>query len=217
MQSADHTYFDTDGNLVIEENPAVKEAWDTALAMSDAGISAKLKSFSNEWNAGFKNGNFATIACPAWMTGYIKEQAGEENAGKWDIATVPGGGGNWGGSFLAVPTVSKNQDLAIELVDFLTSADGQMGAFEEVGNLPSNPTLYTTPELEGFTNEYFSDAPTGQLFAAGASSLEPVFLGAKNQPVRDAVENALRSAENGEKSSDDAWATAVSDAEAAAD
>jgi cellobiose transport system substrate-binding protein len=216
MQSTDHTYFDTDGNLTIEDNPAVHEAWDTALAMSDAGISAKLKSFSNEWNAGFKNGSFATIACPAWMTSYIKEQAGDENAGKWDITTVPGGGGNWGGSFLAVPTVSKNQDLAVELVDFLTSADGQMGAFEEVGNLPSNPTLYTTPALEDFTNDYFSDAPTGQLFAAGATALEPVYLGAKNQPVRDAVENAMRSVENGEKSSEDGWSTAVSDAEAAA-
>jgi cellobiose transport system substrate-binding protein len=151
------------------------------------------------------------------MTGYIKEQAGDENAGKWDITTVPGGGGNWGGSFLAVPTASKQQDLAIELVDFLTNGDGQMSAFNEVGNLPSNPTLYDTPELKDATNEYFSDAPIGQLFVAGASSLEPVYLGAKNQPVRDAVENALRSAENGEKSSEDAWATAVSDAEAAAD
>ncbi len=184
--------------------------------MSEAGISAKLKSFSNEWNAGFKNGSFATIACPAWMTGYIKEQAGDENAGKWDITTVPGGGGNWGGSFLAVPTASKNQDLAIELVDFLTSADGQMGAFEAVGNLPSNPTLYDTPALKDATNEYFNDAPVGQLFVAGAASLEPVYLGAKNQPVRDAVENAMRSVENGEKSDEDGWATAVSDAEAAA-
>src|SRR3954452_11222036 len=217
MQSGDHTYFDTDDNLVIEDNPAVKDAWDQSLAMADAGISAKLKSFSNEWNAGFKNGSFATIACPAWMTSYIKEQAGDENAGKWDITTVPGGGGNWGGSFLAVPIARKQQALAIELVDYLTSADGQMGAFDEVGNLPSNPTLYTTPELQNATNEYFSDAPIGQLFVAGASSLEPVYLGAKNQPVRDAVENALRSAENGEKSSEDAWATAVSDAEAAAD
>jgi cellobiose transport system substrate-binding protein len=216
MQSGSETYFDTDDNLVIESNPAVKEAWDTALGMSEAGISAKLKSFSNEWNAGFKNGSFATIACPAWMTGYIKEQAGDENAGKWDITTVPGGGGNWGGSFLAVPTASKNQDLAIELVDFLTSADGQMGAFEAVGNLPSNPTLYDTPELKDATNEYFSDAPVGQLFVAGAASLEPVYLGAKNQPVRDAVENAMRSVENGEKSNEDGWATAVSDAEAAA-
>ena len=216
MQSGDHTYFDTDDTLVIEDNPAVKDAWDTSLAMSEAGISAKLKSFSNEWNAGFKNGSFATIACPAWMTSYIKEQAGDENAGKWDIATVPGGGGNWGGSFLAVPTASKNQDLAIELVDFLTSGDGQLAAFEATGNLPSNPTLYDTPELKDAVNEYFSDAPVGQLFVAGAASLEPVYLGSKNRPVRDAVENAMRSVENGEKSADDGWATAVSDAEAAA-
>lgn len=216
MQTADHTYFDTEENLVIEDNPAVKEAWDTALAMSEAGISAKLKSFSNEWNAGFKNGTFATIACPAWMTAYIKEQAGDENAGTWDITTVPGGGGNWGGSFLAVPTASEHQELAIELVDFLTSADGQLGAFEAVGNLPSNPTLYDTPELEDATNEYFSDAPVGQLFVAGATNLQPVYLGAKNQPVRDAVENAMRSVENGEKSSEEGWQTAVSDAEAAA-
>ncbi len=34
--------------------------------------------------------------------------------------------------------------------------------------------------------------------------------------MRDAVENALRSVENGEKSADDGWAAAVEDAEAAA-
>ena len=216
IQTADHTYFDTDDNLVIETNPAVKDAWDTSLAMVDAGLSSKLKSFSNEWNAGFKNGTFATIACPAWMTGYITEQAGDGNAGNWDIATVPGGGGNWGGSFLGVPKTSSNQDLAIELAFFLTNADGQMSAFNQVGNLPSNPTLYSTPELEGATNEYFNDAPVGKLFVAGASNLRPVYLGAKNQPVRDAVENALRSVENGQKSSEEGWQTAVKDAESAA-
>ncbi len=216
MQSGDTTYFDREDNLVIEDNPAVKEAWDKALDMVDAGITAKLKSFSNEWNAGFKNGTFATIACPAWMTGYITEQSGDANAGKWDIATVPGGGGNWGGSFLAVPTASDNQDLAIELVQFLTSADGQMGAFEAVGNLPSNPTLYDTPELKNAENEYFNNAPIGQLFVAGARDLTPVYLGAKNQPVRDAVENAMRSVENGQVEPDDGWQTAVSDAEGVA-
>ncbi|MGD9959212.1 extracellular solute-binding protein [Nocardioides sp.] len=216
MQSSDHTYFDTDGTLVIDSNPAVREAWDTSVQMVDDGITSRLKSFSNEWNAGFKNGSFATIACPAWMTGYIKEQAGEANAGKWDIASVPGGGGNWGGSFLAVPTASKHQDMAIKLAFFLSSAEGQMSAFNAVGNLPSNPTLYDTPELKGAVNDYFSGAPVGQIFVAGATNLTPVYLGAKNQPVRDAVENALRSVENGQKSSEDGWSTAVKDAEAAA-
>lgn len=216
MQSADETYFDPDGELVIDSNPAVKEAWDTALGMSEAGISARLKSFSTEWTAGFKSGSFATVACPAWMTNNIKENAGPEGEGLWDITTVPGGGGNWGGSFLAVPTSSDHQDLAVELVDFLTSAEGQLGAFEATGNLPSNPTLYDTPELQQATNPYFNDAPTGQLFVAGARNLEPVYLGAKNQPVRDAVENAMRSVENGDTSPGDGWDAAVEDAEKAA-
>jgi cellobiose transport system substrate-binding protein len=216
MQSGDHTYFDQDGTFVMDSNPSVKDAWDESVKMVDTGISAKLKSFSNEWNAGFKNGAFATVACPAWMTGYIQEQAGDANAGKWDIATVPGGGGNWGGSFLGVPTSSEHQDLAIKLAYFLSGADGQLSAFQSVGNLPSNPTLYDKPALKDATNEYFSDAPVGQIFVAGARSLKPVYLGAKNQPVRDAVENALRSVESGQRTSEEGWAAALQDGQAAA-
>jgi cellobiose transport system substrate-binding protein len=215
MQSGDETYFDSDNNLIIESNPAVKTAWDESVEMIEADITAKLRSFSNEWNAGFKNGSFATVACPAWMTGYIEEQSGPDNTGKWDIAAVPGGGGNWGGSFLAVPTSSDNQELAIELVKFLTSADGQLSAFDVAGNLPSNPTVYDDPTVERKKNEYFSNAPVGQIFVEGASQLEPVYLGKNNQPVRDAVENALRSVESGDVSPSDGWSAAVSDAEKA--
>jgi cellobiose transport system substrate-binding protein len=211
-----YTYFDTDDALAIEDNPAVREAWDTAVALDAAGLSAELKSFSNEWNAGFKSGAFATIACPAWMTGYIQEQSGDENAGNWDIAPVPGGSGNWGGSFLGVPSSSDNQELAVELVQFLTSAEGQLAAFEAEGNLPSNPTLYDTPELQAATNEYFNDAPVGQLFVAGARQLQPVYLGAKNQVVRDAVENVLRGVEGGSVTPDEGWRQAIEAADQAA-
>ncbi len=108
MQGGDVTYFDRDDKLIVDSNPAVKTAWDEANKMIDAGLTAKLAAFSDEWNAGFKNGSFATVACPAWMTGYIKGQAGDDFTGKWDIATIPGGGGNWGGSWLAVPKNSKH-------------------------------------------------------------------------------------------------------------
>jgi cellobiose transport system substrate-binding protein len=215
-QGASETYFDKSNALIVESNPAVKGAWDTALKISDAGLSAKLKAFSPEWNAGFKNGAFATIACPAWMTGYIEDQAGAEEAGKWDITTVPGGAGNWGGSYLAVPTQSKHQAEAVELAKFLTSADGQLAAFRAVGNLPSNPTLYGDAALKDAKNTYFSNAPVGQIFAAGAKSLKPCFLGAKNQPVRDAIESALRAVENGQRDPAEGWAEAVKSAAKAA-
>jgi len=207
-QTSNDTYFNTGGDFIMETNPAVKTAWTEAQQIVDANLSAKLKSFSNEWNAGFKNGAFATIACPAWMTGYIQGQAGDAASGKWDIANVPGGGGNWGGSFLAVPTQSKHQKEAVELAKFLSSPQGQLTAFEAEGNLPSAPALYDDPALVDKTNAFFSNAPVGQIFAAGAKNLRPVYLGAKNQPVRDAVENALRSFEQGQTNADKAWSNA---------
>ncbi len=47
--------------------------------------SAGLAAFSPEWNAGFKQGKFATVACPAWMMGYIKDQAPDTTpaSGTW--------------------------------------------------------------------------------------------------------------------------------------
>jgi len=209
-----YTYFDKDNALALETNPDVKTAFDLTTDMIGAGLSNNLQSFSNEWNAGFKNATFATIACPAWMTGVIQGQAGDEAAGKWDIAKAPGNGGNWGGSYLAVPTSSKHQAAAAELAKYLTSPEGQISAFKEVGNLPSSPQALADPAVAEGVNEYFSDAPTGELFAAGASELKPVYLGPKNQAVRSAVENALRAIEQGQAPAE-GWQDAVSNGVAA--
>lgn len=60
-----------------------------------------------DWDAHFKGDQgFATILAPGWMLNIIKERAGDDFKG-WDVADVfPNGAGNWGGSFLAVPTQS---------------------------------------------------------------------------------------------------------------
>ncbi|MFV2021071.1 ABC transporter substrate-binding protein [Micromonospora sp. LOL_023] len=212
--SSGHTYYDTDNQFVLESNPDVRAAFDLTTDMIGAGLSNNLRSFSNEWNAGFKNASFATIACPAWMTGVIEGQAGPEAAGKWDIAKAPGNGGNWGGSFLAVPTSGKHQAAAAELVKYLTSPEGHIAAFESVGNLPSSPQALEDPTVAAAVNDYFSDAPTGEIFAAGASELKPVYLGPKNQAVRTAVENALRAVEQGQ-APDAGWQDAVTNGTAA--
>ncbi|MDG4818180.1 MULTISPECIES: extracellular solute-binding protein [unclassified Micromonospora] len=209
-----YTYYDKSNKLVIGENPDVKTAYDLSTKMIAAGLSNNLQSFSNEWNAGFKNGTFATIACPAWMTGVIKGQAGDSAAGKWDVAKAPGNGGNWGGSFLAVPKSSKHAKEAAELVKFLTSAKGQIEAFKKVGNLPSSPQALADPAVADSTNEYFTNAPVGKIFAAGASELKPVYLGPKNQAVRTAVENTLRAVEQGKPAAEQ-WEAALKNGQAA--
>ncbi|WP_433530053.1 extracellular solute-binding protein [Micromonospora sp. CA-263727] len=209
-------YYDTSDSLVVESNPAVKQAWDTTIAIINAGLSGKYGSWSEEWVSAFKQAKFATIACPAWMTGVIEGNAGPEANGKWDIARVPGDGGNWGGSHLAVPAQSKHQEEAIKLAKFLTSPQGHIGAFKAKGPLPSSPQALDDPAIAEATNAYFSGAPVGKIFGEGAKTLKPVYMGPKNQAVRTEVENAVRTVELGQRNPDQGWQDAIANAKKAA-
>jgi cellobiose transport system substrate-binding protein len=213
--SSGYTYFTPDGQLDLE-NPDIRTAWDLTIQMIDADLSAGLNTFSDEWNAGIQNSAFATNACPAWMTGVIQGGAGDAvEAGLWDVAEPPAGG-NWGGSFLAVPAETEHPEEAAKLAMFLTSPEAQTTAFEAVGVLPSSPQALASDAVAQASNEYFSGAPTGQIFGAGAEALRPVYLGPLNQAVRAAYEGALQSVEQGEATPDEAWEAARSDAELAA-
>ncbi|WFE26476.1 extracellular solute-binding protein [Solwaraspora sp. WMMD791] len=210
-------YYDLENNLVVDSNPAVRQAWDITMDIIDSNLSGKYGAWSDEWVAAFKQAKFATIACPAWMTGVIEGNAGPEAAGKWDIAKVPGDGGNWGGSHLAVPAQSEHQEEAIKLVKFLTSPEGHIGAFKAKGPLPSSPQALDDPAILEATSEYFSGAPIGQIFGEGAKSLKPVYMGPKNQAVRTEVENAVRTVELGQRTPAEGWTDAVNNAKTAAE
>jgi cellobiose transport system substrate-binding protein len=212
MQQGDHTYYDTANKLVIDTNPGVKTAWDKTIGMIQAGLSADIDAYSPQWNAGFKNGTFATIPCPSWMLGTIEKQSGPQNAGKWDVARVPGNGAVRGGSFLAVPRQSGHQKEAAELVKFLTSAQGQTAAFKSKNNFPSSPQAIDDPAVRNFTNAYFSNAPVGKIFGESVKAIRPVYLGPNNNPIGDRVTNALTAVEQGKLEPDEAWTKTVDDA-----
>jgi cellobiose transport system substrate-binding protein len=212
-QSAGYTFFDTSGKLVAGSNPPVRSAWDTTLRIQQAGLSAGLKSFEPSWGSGFKQAGFATIACPSWMLGVIKENAGAEASGKWDVAAIPGGSGSRGGSFLAVPKQSRHAKEAAELAKYLTSVQSQIAAFKARNNLPSSPQALDDPAVTSFKNEYFNDAPVGQIYARGAKAIKPLYLGADTNPVQQRFEDALLALEQGRLAPDAAWKKALDDAE----
>jgi cellobiose transport system substrate-binding protein len=129
-------YYDESGSPIYDSNPAVKQAWDTAVKAIQAGLTGRVKQFDDAWNKGFASGSFATVGAPSWMIGYIKGQAGSAGSGKWDIAqgTNPA---NWGGSYLAIPKNSQHQKEAYELIKWLTAAPQQVTLFKKGGNFPS--------------------------------------------------------------------------------
>lgn len=200
-------YIGTDDKLALEGNQGIKDAWTKVTDAVAKGESAKLVAFSNEWNSGFKQGAFATKVCPSWMLGVIKEQAGPDNANKWAVtAAFPGGGGNWGGSYLTVPMQSKHPKEAAELAAWLTAPEQQIKAFQAKGNFPSQVKALTDPALLSQTNPYFGDVKVGELFAEQAKKVQkPQYKGPGDGQIQEnAASPALQAVEQG-KSAADAW------------
>ncbi|XTZ13328.1 extracellular solute-binding protein [Micromonospora echinospora] len=208
-------FYDENETLKMDGGPKV--AFDVAAKSIAAGLSANLAAFSPEWNSGFVKGDFAVLACPAWMQGHIRNTA-PQTEGKWDVAAIPGGGGNWGGSFLTIPKQGKNVDEAYRFLEWLIQPEQQIEIFKKVGNLPSQPALYQDPAIRDFVNPFFNNAPVGQIFSQTAENLTPQYLGRKNGPTRVAVENVLNRLATGNLRGkpDQAWTEAVKEAEKAA-
>lgn len=176
----------------LETNTDIKEMYETLLAASvDDGLSAGLTQWSEDWFAAFQQPKYATMLCPGWMLGIIAGNAAGVEA--WDIAdTFPGGGGNWGGSFLTVPAAGDHVEEAKALAKWLTAPEQQIKAFKAKGTFPSQVEALSSDELLGTTDDFFNGAPTGQILAnrAEAVTVSP-FKGpnyfAIHQTVADAI------------------------------
>jgi cellobiose transport system substrate-binding protein len=211
-----HSFFDRSNNLVFDTNPTVKQAFDTSLKFAQAKMTADMSIFTPPWQTALKRDTFATLPCPSWMLGGIEEFSGDYGKGKWDIAAIPGGGGYWGGSWLAVPKQSDHPKEAAELAKFLSGPQGQIGAYKDKNTFPSSPQAAKDPAVAGATSEYFSNAPTGKLFGDLAAQVKPVYLGPKHEDVRSEVENVLIAVGQGKVKPEDAWTQAVEAAKKAA-
>jgi cellobiose transport system substrate-binding protein len=215
MQNSDVFFYRTGGEFIGDTNPVFRQAWDFGLQLAEEGLTAGLTTFSEDWTAGFQQSDFATRPCPSWMTGLIENFSGPEHAGAWDIAAIPGGDGNWGGSYLGVPRQTEHPQQAYELAKFLTGPEGHLLAFEEIGAMPSSVAALADPRFTDQTNPYFRDAPVGQIMAATVADLEPIHLGALHQQTWESIfEPAMQRVEAGQQSSEEAFEQAVQEARA---
>ncbi|RSM64210.1 ABC transporter substrate-binding protein [Actinoplanes sp. ATCC 53533] len=201
-------YYDPRGTPVYATNPQVRQAFDYGLQAAGAGITAKQSSFSSGWNAGMNQGQFATIAAPSWMLNSIRTNA-PGTKGKWDIATIPGKSGNWGGSYLAIPKNAKNAKAAWDYIAGTQSPQGQLEHFVSVGALPTTPSVYTDPRLTGLKDPFFSDAPTGTIYTNSLLGLKPFLIGPDSSAIGSEFLNAITNVEQGKGQPAQAWDAAV--------
>lgn len=207
ISSEPDQYSDESGKLHWEGSPGVAKAWDIAVKAAEGGLTAKLRQFDEKgtWNAAFKNSRFATVACPSWMTGIIKDQAGPANKGKWDIAQAPVPA-NWGGSFLTVPKAGKHTAEAAKLAAWLTAPEQQAKVFAVNGNIPSTTAGLASDTVQNAQPEYFPGVPVGAIYSEAARKISPAPIGRHDGQVKTFLtDNGILDIETRGTAPDAAW------------
>lgn len=209
LGGASERYYDKGSDKVIwDTSDGVKKAWNVAMTVATSNMSAKLKQFDKPWDQGYANASFATVACPAWMIGYIEQKSGDSGKGNWDVAAAPTAS-NWGGSFLGVPTAGKHQKEAIALAKWLTAPEQQAKVFAKQASFPSTPSAYTSLKPAADTTAYFSNAPITQIFADSAKTIPSQYFGIKDQPINTAITDVgILQVEQKGKTPDQGWKAA---------
>ena len=214
MNQGTAKYYSNDGTekgkLIYDSNPQVKLAWNTTIKAFNAGIDTRIGQYSSDWNVGMNKGTFATILAPAWMMDYIKAQA-PDTTGKWDIADIPGGGGNQGGTQLSIPSYAQNKQAAYDFITWYLAPEQQLKVFKTYGLFPSTSVLYKDPALLNYKDPFFNNAPVGQIYSEGATKLKPIFEGKLQRAIDQAIGSGLARVAAKKQTSDKSWAQVLSE------
>jgi len=192
------------------QNRQVRNAFNQTGKALVAGIGSRIAPYTGDWYAGMNKGSFATLLAPAWQLDYIKQYA-PKTKGKWDVAEVPGGGGNIGGSQLTIPKAAPNKLEAWKFLSWYLAPAQQLTVFKEYGLFPSAKTLYNTPAIQGYKDPFFRNAPIGKIYASGALKLKPLYEGPKERAIMSIYGQALGRIEAKKQNTSQAWNQAVAD------
>ncbi|MBE1874104.1 extracellular solute-binding protein, partial [Myceligenerans pegani] len=206
VNQIDYAYENEDGTpKALADNAEIIDLYETVVEQDEAGLSAGLTQWSPDWDSAFQNDGFATMLCPAWMTGPIEERAGGVDG--WNVADVfPGGGGNWGGSFLTVPASGEHTEEAKKLAAWLTAPEQQTAAFENAGTFPSQLEAQASEAVQSYTNEFMNGAPVGQIFSNRAQAIEGnPFKGPNYFAIHQTVQDGITRVEVEGEDPDTSW------------
>lgn len=207
-------YYSPSGELVFDTNPEVEDAFQVAVDTYEAGISAGIAAWSSGWAPGKANGAFAVTTAPSWILSGLKNDA-PDTEGKWRIASLPGVGGNWGGSVIAIPARAEHPEAAWQYIETMLSPEGQTEHFEETGTMPAAKDALESEAVLSYTDPFFGDSAIGTVMSDAVLQFNSFYNGPDTSAIGGALLNALVDMEAGNVPPANAWTTGVDSAKAA--
>ncbi|WP_020389428.1 ABC transporter substrate-binding protein [Kribbella catacumbae] len=202
-------YIDKDNKFVGDQDH-IRKAWDIAVKAITTKVDGKTLGGSPDWNAGLDQGTVPTVTGAAWVALDIKA-ACKTSVGKWRVAPTPSGPANFGGSFLTITKSAADPAAALEVIKYMLSADNQAKAFADAQIFPSAPAAYDKPQLKA-ADPFFGGQVPIEVFGPAAKSIPIAYEAPLDGAVAVPFSDGLKLVQAGKKTSDAAWAEAVSKA-----
>ncbi|HEY8443727.1 MAG TPA: hypothetical protein VIL24_02900 [Clostridia bacterium] len=174
--------------------------------------------WSADWQAGMRAINnpdtsYKTLSffLPTWGLFYVLNKVDENNepnktAGLWRMIEGPQAY-YWGGSYLMINKNSKKQDVAFQVLDFLTSLpfmqarsaiSGDVMNSKELNNALAGMKLLGNPFLAGQNHFYTFNSLAGQIKASNVTMYDSAVDRVYSDIMRRYADNTI-------KTKDDAW------------
>jgi len=211
LNSSPERFFDTsDKPLYLQEDSAVRQAWDIAVAAIDAGVTAKIpRERGTDQNAAWASGRTAGNIGAAWWAQVLEESA-PDTAGAWRLATQPVRPGNSGGSFAALPHTCKDPEAALAFITWINSPQNQAAAYQDVQLFPSTPASFAELTYDG---DFFGDQDPLDFFSTAAESVPSSFISTWETVISGRFTLEITNVETSGKDPERAWDDAVTQSE----
>ena len=214
LDAAETAYLTPDNELNLGADSEVKKAYDYAVHLNDLGLVGKYEMWSPEWANAVNKGEFAAELGAGWLKGWMEGNA-PEAVGKWRVATLPTEfAANWGGSYIAIPSETKNAQEAYDFIEWLVSPDNQLVSFQSHGLFPSAESVYDMDAFKTNEDEFFGGQASAPVFAEAAQDIAGIgYKGEKYFPIHNEILNALKNVQNNGADPEKEWEEAVKRAE----
>jgi cellobiose transport system substrate-binding protein len=195
--------FVSQDNKFIGDSDELHQAWQIATKAQTLGLNARSSQTLNE---DLQSGKVAALFGAAWAALDLQNGA-PKTAGKWGVANNPVKPTNYGGSFLTIPSATKDPKTAFEIIKWILSPDNEAKGFDDAKIFPADPAAWALPALTG-GSEFFGGQKTIDIFGPAGKLVPSQYIAPTDGAIGSPYNDELTKVETG-KDPEKAWTDAV--------
>ncbi len=171
-------FFSSDGESITVNQPGCVAALDVVKTMVDAELMTAGNFGERVQN--LSAGSVAALMSGAWFEGILRNNAPEDQSGKWGVMAMPSvtedgvRAANYGGSLLAIANNSDNKEAAYSYLSYaLGTNEGQITMLREFGLVPSLVSALDDPYVNE-PSEFWGGQKVWELVLSRLEIIEPM-------------------------------------------